>query len=263
MKGIINFESIWRRSLKALGLYNQWLFYRERKMPTETMLRMRKLYSQFVHEGALCFDIGANMGSRVGCFLMLKCRVIAVEPQHKCYTELKKVFKDQPVTVIEKGVGEKQEVKNFYIASNSLISSFSTQWIEGMKSKHKRDNWDTVVAVEIVTLDMLIDEYGLPDFIKIDTEGFEEEVLKGLSKPVKGLSFEYTLPDPPKKTLACLDLTERLYKGNALYNICRDESYEMYYQEPVSGTELKKLIASEQFNIKNFGGYGDIYVKKS
>lgn len=262
MKGIINFESIWRRSLKAMGVYNQWLFYREKKMPTPTMYRMRKLYGQFVEEGALCFDIGANVGSRVGCFLMLKCRVIAVEPQLNCAMELKKVFVDQPVTVVQKGVGATQEVRNFYIASNSLISSFSTQWIEGMKNKHKKDNWDTVVEVEIVTLDMLIKEYGMPMFIKIDTEGFEEEVLKGLSTPVKGLSFEYTLPDPGKRALSCIASTEQLYNGNALYNICRDEAYEMYFKNPVSGMELKKLIASNQFNTTNFGGYGDIYVKQ-
>src|SRR5438874_5042770 len=133
MKGIINFESIWRRSLKSMGLYYKWLFYREKKFPTETMRKMRNLYSPFIKEGGLCFDVGANMGSRVACFLMLKSRVIAVEPQRACYKELQKVFKNEPVTIIPKGVGAEHEVKDFYIATNSLISSFSTEWIEGMK----------------------------------------------------------------------------------------------------------------------------------
>ncbi|MEJ7766264.1 MAG: FkbM family methyltransferase [Chitinophagaceae bacterium] len=260
MKGLINFESIWRRSLRAMGVYNQWLFYREKKMPNLTMMKMRKLYGQFIHEGALCFDIGANVGSRTGCFLMLKSRVIAVEPQHKCIIELEKVFNGHPVTILEKGVGAKQEVKDFYVASNSLISSFSVPWIEGMKNRHKKDNWDTVVQVEVITLDMLIRDYGMPDFIKIDTEGFEEEVLKGLSTPVKNLSFEYTLPDPQNKAIACINLTEEIYQGRATYNVSRDEAYSMHFKEPVSGEVLKKLISSTDFNLKNFGGYGDIYV---
>ena len=231
-------------------------------MPTPVMIKMRKLYSAFVPEGGLCFDIGANVGSRTGCFLMMKCRVLAVEPQTGCVAELKKVFKDQQVTILQKGVGAKPEVKDFYIASNPLISSFNTQWIEDMKNTHKKDKWDTIVKVEVTTLEQLINEYGLPDFIKIDTEGFEEEVLKGLSTPVNSLSFEYTLPDPEKKALACINLTEKLYNGKALYNISRDEAYQMHFSEPVSGEELKNLLVAENFDKKHFGNYGDIYVKK-
>ena len=44
----------------------------------------------------------------------------------------------------------------------------------------------------MTTLDALIAEHGLPDFIKIDTEGHEAAVLQGLSAPVPALSFEIT-----------------------------------------------------------------------
>jgi hypothetical protein len=131
MKGLINFESIWRHSLKAMGVYNQWLFYRQKRMPTPVMLKMRKLYSQFIPAGSLCFDIGANVGSRTACFLVMGCRVVAVEPQHACYTELTKVFRDQPATILEKGVGAKQELKDFYIAS---IPSFLLSAPNGSKA---------------------------------------------------------------------------------------------------------------------------------
>jgi len=35
------------------------------------------------------------------------------------------------------------------------------------------------------------DEYGLPHFCKIDVEGFEEQALAGLSRPLPVLSFEF------------------------------------------------------------------------
>jgi hypothetical protein len=52
--------------------------------------------------------------------------------------------------------------------------------------------WDRSIEVPVTTLDALIDAHGVPSFIKIDVEGFEGEVLAGLTKPVTALSFEFT-----------------------------------------------------------------------
>lgn len=262
MKGIINLESIWRRSLKAMGLYNNWLFWREKNWPSAKMKKMRDLYAGFVQEGNLCFDIGGNMGSRVASFLMLHAKVIAVEPQRTCYQELQTVFKHENIVIVPKGVGATNEIKDFYLADDSLISSFSTEWIKGQKTGHfKNNNWDRVEKVEIVTLDMLIQQFGVPDFIKIDTEGFELEVLKGLSSPVGALSFEYTLPHQKDKAVECVGLIDNLYQGKVLYNICRDEAYTMDLPKWIPATELMKLLKSNSFNIENFGLYGDVYAK--
>ena len=223
---------------------------------------MRQLYAGFVQEGNLCFDIGANMGSRVASFLQLKAKVIAVEPQRVCYQELQSVFKNENVVIVPKGVGAKNEIKDFYVADDSLISSFSIEWIKGQKTGHfKKNNWDRIEKVEIVTLDMLMQQYGIPDFIKIDTEGFELEVLRGLSKQVKALSFEYTLPHQKDKAIECIGLIDHLYQGKILYNLCRDEAYTMDLPEWIPAADFVKLLRSDSFNMENFGLYGDVYAK--
>ena len=43
----------------------------------------------------------------------------------------------------------------------------------------------------LTTLDALIELHGKPDFIKIDVEGFEVDVLGGLSSAIPLLSFEF------------------------------------------------------------------------
>ena len=50
--------------------------------------------------------------------------------------------------------------------------------------------------VPVTTLDALIERHGVPSFVKVDAEGFEEEVLQGLSRSIKALSFEFTVVQP-------------------------------------------------------------------
>lgn len=46
-------------------------------------------------------------------------------------------------------------------------------------------------------LDALIEQWGRPDYIKVDVEGAELSVLQGLQPPVRFLSFEALLPPGP------------------------------------------------------------------
>ena len=67
----------------------------------------------------------------------------------------------------------------------------------------QRVQWDQALTVRMTTLDELITRHGEPQFCKIDVEGFEHEVLNGLSRPLPPLSFEY-LPVAAERAVACV-----------------------------------------------------------
>ena len=150
-------------------------------------LRALRLYRQCVKPGNLCFDIGANKGSRSMIFTALGARTIALEPNEA----LTRVLQRFPrVTVVNKAVSDQSGTKVFLQNTNDQISTLSSEW----KSKWPQYAEWTERRVECTTLDDLISSYGLPDFCKIDVEGYEPAVLRGLSQPIPLLSFEAT-PD--------------------------------------------------------------------
>jgi hypothetical protein len=80
------------------------------------------------------------------------------------------------------------------------------------------------VSVQVFTLDELIGEYGTPAFVKVDVEGYEAEVLAGLTSPVAGLSFEVHAADPGKAT-SCIEMLSEL--GRYRYSYSRLETFEL------------------------------------
>jgi FkbM family methyltransferase len=219
--------------------------------------RSKQFYSNFIGKNDLCFDVGANYGNRTSSFLSLKAKVVAIEPQEVCYKYLEKKFGNK-IELVRKGLSNEEGVKEFYISETSTISSFSKNWINSVKDRRfKEYDWNKVAQVEMTTLDKLCEQYGIPKFIKIDVEGYEFEVLSGLSKQVKIISFEYTTPEQTNKAIDCLNLIYSLNK-NIECNYSVGESMEFTFLKWISFEDMLSVIKSNEFSIS---GFGDIYVR--
>jgi FkbM family methyltransferase len=170
----------------------------------------------------LVFDIGANVGDMTALYLELGSRVVAVEPQAACLRTLEKRFGLNPgVTVVPMAVGAVEGEQDIMISDiRSPISSMSRQWIAAVKSSGRFPNyeWSRSVTVPVTTLDSLIADHGEPDFCKIDVEGFEKEVLRGVSRPLASLSFEFHAEFLPE-AIACMELLRGLGKYHYNYTI--------------------------------------------
>ena len=223
---------------------------------SEDFINRKNFYAQFLKKGDTYFDIGANYGNRISPIMKLEVGlIVAVEPQEACCNYLRETFKG--IIVLQNGVGEVAETKTFYVSSDSVLSSFSQDFI--IKTGDTRfvgNTWNETKQIEIITLDSIIEKYGTPDFVKVDVEGFEPEVFKGVSKPLKVVSFEYTVPELSGNLFPIIEKLNSL--GNCTFNYSIGESMELHLKDWVNYNSIKNILESASFIAT---GFGDVYAK--
>jgi FkbM family methyltransferase len=248
-------------ALRATGLsgYAQIALHVVRSLSRsgrETRARRRRFYSQFVQPGDLCFDVGANLGNRVEVFLDLGARVIAVEPQRLCNGYLRMRFGPR-VAIVDAALGEHEGAGEIMISDAPTISSMAPEWIDAMKSTRFQEySWNRRQRVAIRTLDSLVQQFGRPAFCKIDVEGFELRVLKGLTQKLGTVSFEFAIPEFTARALDCLRHLAALGAVECNYSMGESMSLELpaWVDSQRMEAELQRMHGERLL-------FGDVYVR--
>jgi FkbM family methyltransferase len=206
--------------------------------------------------GDLVFDIGANTGAKTDIFLGYGVEVVCIEPQKDCLIELKVKFQgNSKVTILPVALSSDGSSRMFRQASASTLSTFSEEFIELTRIKRfKNYEWGTPVEISTVTIDSIIKTYGIPNFCKIDVEGSEVEILKGLSYQIPYVSFEYT-PEMNSHALGCMGLLGGM--GRYRYKYSEGESLKFNNNAWLDKDQMSEYLLSSMDNID----FGDIYAK--
>src|SRR4029450_8237397 len=116
------------------------------------------------------------------------------------------------------------------------VTTLATDWREARARDpdFSRVQWNQRIEVDTVTLDGLIERFGVPAFIKIDVEGSEQAVLSGRGRPVPALSFEY-LPRALEEVQGCLARLAAL--GPYVFNWSIGESSQLASERWLEASE--------------------------
>jgi FkbM family methyltransferase len=236
-----------------LGLYKpaRWIFdHSIRRTKLGARKTLASILKSFVAPGNLCFDVGANIGEYTESLLSLGANVVAVDPQPSALVELKARFANNPRVKIEPvALGSQPGIATLYIREHHG----ETGLYKDLGSKPV-----TTANITIDTLDNLMSRHGIPQYIKIDVEGHELEVIKGLNTTIPFMSVEYHLNDADLEQKHAV-IARLAMNATLRFNLLPQGSTHMLWPEFVGHQDFAQLFP-RAVSGNRMPDYGDIYI---
>jgi len=276
IQGLLRRLGIYQR-VKSSCLYDLYWKIADPKLIQDRSreLEFYRTTLQGLRRGDVVFDIGANVGQKTDIFLRLGTRVVAVDPDESNQAVLRQRFltyrlRAKPVVVVGQAISDKNGTETMWLDEpGSAKNTLNSKWVDTLKTDSTRFGKALDFAeqrkVETITLTELMQRHGSPFYVKIDVEGHEPAVLRGLDRPVPYVSFEVNLPEFRAEALQCIESLQRLAsagefnyaadcrRGLALgqwlpmeafckvVNACQEACIEVFWRTPAAGRTVQGM----------------------
>ena len=217
----------------------------------------RKLFKKKIN---IIFDVGAHHGETIDFYLnnFDVNKIYSFEPSKRNYSDLikhtnsKKNLQNEKIKIYNFGLGEKKETMLLNQAKESSSSTLNEVNFDSTYFKKKisiflpfmeKKNFFSKEKVEIETLEDFIKKEKIEciDILKIDTEGYELNVLKGLNQTInkiKYIHFEHHYHDMLIKNYKYSEINNLLIKNNFVkifkMKMCFRKAFEYVYENKYS-----------------------------
>ncbi len=220
-------------------VHTLWLLWR--KDVRDHIKSKQKFYTKVVGKKAnLIFDVGANEGMLTNIFSQLSNHVLVIEPSERNIKILRAKFhNNQSVLLLRAAVSHYNGEQLFYEDKNDYATgTLSYKWNE----IKKQETQNHASLIKAITLDNLIQQYGKPSYIKVDVEGYEWQVIQGLSQQIALLSFEAMLPAFMDETIQCIERLQMISQ-TAKFNFSLSDAlvYNDYMDKEILLDNLKNI----------------------
>lgn len=200
---------------------------------------MEKLNSK-VFPASVCFDIGANIGITTVWLARQANIVHAFEPVRNNQIRLLETLElnnIRNVTLHRIAVAETTSKRDLFLYNSYGHHSLSENHVSEPVGKE---------TIQTTTIDMFCRDYSINqiDIIKVDVEGFENEVLKGASSMLTDKKIKYIIFEHSK-----LLMEKQGRSPDQVFSTLASHGYKVFTLE---GTELQR---EDMFNL----GQEDLY----
>jgi FkbM family methyltransferase len=245
----LNLGRIVGQALVSSRIYKPIRFAYQAAFESQAIARRkqrREFYSQIIRPGDLVFDVGANLGNYSEAFCALGAVVVAVEPDPRNLAVLRKRLRREHVYIEPCALGSEEGTAELHFADRNDVSTLAPQWATAATAK-----WIGTVSVPVRTLDSLASKYGSPRYVKVDAEGFDCIVLRGMSFDPPMVSFEF-LPDNLTVARDCISVLDQ-----RLFNFVVEEQSTFGLSDWVTASNILTVLSGLRGDVR----YGDVFAK--
>ena len=171
-----------------IGISQALLLYGDRE------LQLKYILDKEIKSGYRIIDLGANLGYYPLIEYQLlkgKGKIFALEPSPLNFKTLEKNIRhngaDDLIETFQYAGGEKAGKEKFYLSTHSNVNTMIPK--EYSTGKQSLGIEGKYIEVDVIELSSFIENVGKIDLIRMDIEGYEVEVFKGLKAAIESNLF--------------------------------------------------------------------------